>query len=499
MTGSQKQPSTVSQRWRGRTLWDKCVCLVALALVAALILSLLPLYQAAQYSYPGVDDYRYGRTTHQVWQETGSLFETVGEAARVAGETYHSWQGSLSAIFLMALEPGVFGHQFYGISTYFLLTALVLCLLYFVYVLCRKVFSMEGQEALALAALGSICCIQFVPEPVESYYWFNGGVYYTFYFGLSLWAAGLLISRRAKKRPVQVVVLPLLAALIGTGNLVTGLLSCIGMTGYVVWSWGVKKQRDSLTLASGLLLLIAFGVNALAPGNGVRQAENLDRAQAAIPAIFAALGDGAQYAYKWMGSCAPWGLLLGVPLIWNWAGKGSFRFRWPLMITLGSFLLFSAGFAPNEYALSFPGEARVMDVQFYLFTVLLLVNLIWYVGWLRQHWKPVAKLARWAAVAVVAIGVLLLGVTAVTSRNVAAVSAYRVCRNGDGQAYAALWEQRLAMLEDPAQDLVILPKFDHQPPLLCMVDIAVDEDGEYYFYNEQLAAYFGKAQVLREP
>ncbi len=472
---------------------------VALLLLVALAVSLIPLYGAARYSYAGVDDYRYGLTTHAVWAQTGSLGKTVTEAARVAGETYHTWQGSLSAIFLMALEPGIFDDGAYGVSTVILLTTLALAALYFLYSLLTAAFCMERWTALALAALGTICCVQFVPEPVESYYWFNGGVYYTFYFSLKLAAAALFIRRRRKKSALQCVLLALLMPLIGTGNLVTGLLSCVLLALYALWAFLWRKERDPVVIMSLGLLLCAFAVNALAPGNGVRQAEHAESARPAISAIFAAMGDAGRYSLRWLGTPALYALLTGVPLIWRWAGQSALRFRFPPLFSAASFLLLAAGFTPNEYALGFPGEARVIDVLFYLFVLLVLGNVVWYTGWLRKHVGLNGCAAKRAAVAVVTLGALLMGLTAVKSRDVAAVGALRIQLNGNGRAYAAVWESRLAALRDPSQPEVVLEKFAHQPPLLCMVDIAADETGEYFWYNEQLAAYFGKQRVLREP
>lgn len=471
----------------------------ALMAVAALICALIPLYAAAQYSYAGVDDYRYGATTHAVWAETGSLGATLAEAARVAGKTYVEWQGSLSAIFLMALQPGIFSDGAYGLSTVLLLSVLVASLLVFCWTLCRVGLQMGQHEALALGALLTLCCVAFVPTPVESYYWFNGGVYYTFYFSLSLFAAALLIQRLARRTGAQWLLLAPLLLLIGTGNLVTALLSCVGLALYVLWSFFCKRERDLTILLALLVLLAAFAVNVFAPGNGVRQAEHPEKSLGAVAAILAALRDGAVYSLHWLAGPTPFVLLLAAPLVWRWAGTCACRFRFPLLVAVGSFLLLSAGFAPNEYAQGFAGEARIIDIQFYLFTLLLFVNLIWSIGWLRKRVRLTNRAARRAACAGVAVCALLAGLSAVYSRNVAPVSAAHLLANGSGQSYAAAWEARLLQLRDPAQTTVMLQKLDRQPPLLCMVDVAVDETGEYFWYNEQLAAYFGKVRVLREP
>lgn len=471
---------------------------LALLSAAAFLLSLVPLYTAARYSYAGVDDYRYGATTHAVWEQTGSLRAVLAEAANVAKQTYTQWQGSLSAIFLMSLQPGIFGDSCYGLSTAVLLTVLAFSLLGFVCTLCACTLGMDRNASLCVAALTAFCCIQFVPTPVESYYWFNGGIYYTFYFSVSLLAAALLLRRHRKKSPLQWLLLPLMP-LLGTGNLVTGLLCLATLSLYAFWLLCVKKKGDWLALVSLALLAAAFAVNAFAPGNGVRQTEHIESAQSAVSAVLAALGDGARYTLKWCAGPTPFALLLAVPLFWRWAEESPLPFRFPPLVTLASFLLLSAGFAPSEYALSAAGEARIVDIQFYLFVLLTLVNLLWYTGWLRRHITLDARAARRAGAAILVIGALLCGLLAIRTRDVASVSAVRMQLNGSARAYADVWKARLSRLRDPAQDVVTLPKLTKQPPLLCMVDVAVDETGEYYWYNEQLAAYFHKRQVLREP
>ena len=469
----------------------------ALLLLAVLVLSLLPLYAAAQFSFAGMDDYRYGRTTHAVWESTHSFPQTMWEAGRVAARTYTEWQGSLVAIFLMALQPGVFSDRAYGASTLVLLTTLVLALLYFVHTLLTRAFRTDRWTALAVAAVTAIACVQFVPAPVESYYWFNGGVYYTFFFSLLLLAAALLMRRERRKTAAQGVLLPLLAVCIGLGNLITGLLSCVLLAVYAV-AFAAHKRRDGLIRLSLLLLLIAFAVNVFSPGNGVRQAEHAGEGLSALAAILAGMGDAAAFIGKWMRTPAPYLLLVALPLIWRALPTEGFRYRFPLAVTAASFLLLAAGFTPNEYALGLPGEARIVDIQYYLFLLLLLGNLVWYAGWLKQA-RVAAQLPRWLPAAIAAAALIACGALVVTTHNCVSVSAFNLLRSGKAAAYAEAWEERLAVLRAPGGGDVVLQALPSEPPLLCMVDIEADADAPFYFYNEQLAAYFSLDSVLREP
>ena len=48
--------------------------------LAILLLSLIPLIWLGRYNYPTGDDYYYGAETHLVWQQTGSITQTLAAA-----------------------------------------------------------------------------------------------------------------------------------------------------------------------------------------------------------------------------------------------------------------------------------------------------------------------------------------------------------------------------------------------------------------------------------
>ena len=87
------------------------------------ILSVIPLYVIGMYAHPSVDDYYYGTETVQVWNETYSIASVVKCSFDEMINTYNIWQGNFSAIFLMRLQPGIFGEQYYFIAPLILLSA----------------------------------------------------------------------------------------------------------------------------------------------------------------------------------------------------------------------------------------------------------------------------------------------------------------------------------------------------------------------------------------
>ena len=93
--------------------------------LAILLLSLIPLIWLGRYNYPTGDDYYYGAETHLVWQQTGSIIQTLDAACAGVADSYQIWQGTYSALFLMYLAPNVFSNTAYHLVTFVIL--LLLC------------------------------------------------------------------------------------------------------------------------------------------------------------------------------------------------------------------------------------------------------------------------------------------------------------------------------------------------------------------------------------
>ena len=93
--------------------------------VLALILLLVPMLKAAEYDVPSADDYANGLPTYRAWTRTGSIFSVLKAAWRHTAGLYRTWQGTFSAIFLFALNPMIFGEQYYPIGPWLILASLL--------------------------------------------------------------------------------------------------------------------------------------------------------------------------------------------------------------------------------------------------------------------------------------------------------------------------------------------------------------------------------------
>lgn len=245
---------------------------IAVWSVMVYAVSLIPIFAASVYAFPQADDWSYSWRTRLAWMDTHSLTEVLKGAFGAVAEAYVDWQGTFSSIFLMSLQPGIWGERFYAVVP-FLMTGLLTFATLFVlmYVLkgtelsCRIIFSMS----VLWLTVQEICC-----KPA-AFYWYNGAVHYIVPYCFLLILAVLIMRnlRRERAGVLSLFLSLLLAFMIGGGNLVTALLSVICLCGGFLYVLFIKGLRNRLWCVALPLVFdaVAFGINILAPGNWLRQ------------------------------------------------------------------------------------------------------------------------------------------------------------------------------------------------------------------------------------
>ena len=472
--------------------------LAAWAAVAALILSLIPLLILARYDLPQNDDFGYARTTHGAWMETGNLREVLAQAGTLTAERYLNWQGTYAAIFMMTLQPGIWGMAYYALTPFLLIGSLLFGLWAFIRMLGKHALRLSVYERGILFSLAGIAMTQWLPAPLEGYYWFNGSILYGFFFALALVFFALLIGYAhrtpGKKRNLAYyILLPVLAALIAGGNYATGLQCALLMLAALCRQF-MKKRRDPLPPLTLIVFIGFFLVNLLAPGNARRVSEE--------GGFSAALFSGALALIKTVRVISEWTtlplLMTGaaiVPIAWRFARGADFRFRFPPLVMAASALLLAAGFMPTLYTMRYSGPGRLLDIQFYLYVLLFYANVFYSAGWLCQH-MPERAFEQISARSrrVIAACAVLLGLMACVGRYEAFAS-FRAAESlvtGEAAGYYAERQANTAILEDPAVKDAVLRPLENTPPLLTLNDYPTDA---HYWGNVLMSWYYHKDSV----
>jgi hypothetical protein len=161
--------------------------------IALLILSLLPLFAIAIYSRPGVDDFKYGADTRIAYVTTHNIVAVLTVALDTAIETYNTWQGTFSSVFLFSLQPGVFNETVYPVTTFVMLFMLIGSTFFLLQAIIVGVLGLDRKYVPVTSIPILFFCIQALPWPRHAFFWYNSSVHYTFFHSLMLFLLGLCI------------------------------------------------------------------------------------------------------------------------------------------------------------------------------------------------------------------------------------------------------------------------------------------------------------------
>ena len=371
---------------------------VPYALMAALLLALLaaclvPMVQIAAFDHSYADDWHYGVDAHLALEAGGGLPAALAAAVQEARDTFFSWQGTYSAILLMALQPGVFSEALYGAGAVAIIAVLAASTFYACGVAVREVLGADRPTWVAASCLVLLLQTQLIPSPVEGFYWYNSAIYYTFYHALTLVMLGMAarIARGRTRRGeltragmlLRAVLLCALALFVAGGNFVTGVVARLLMAGAVVATACLGRPRRALALAPALLVLLAgFALSMAAPGNAERQATQYpDDALGVLPTLLRSGCAAAEYAVLWTGGLLILALAVALPFMVRAARRSPRAFARPWAPALLAFALFAASFTPTFYSMGNVGPGRVQNIRYDLFVLLVFVCAQWLVGW----------------------------------------------------------------------------------------------------------------------
>lgn len=483
--------------------------MLALLVLFLFVLSLIPLVALAPHCHPLADDFSYGINVKEAWTQNHSLSALLQAAGTETAETYQTWQGTYSAIFLMALQPAVFGDGFYSITPLLLIGFLIGGNLFLAKVLLRNYLHTDRAVfcIISLAATGFM--VQAVPFPSENFFWYNGGILYTFFYALALFLFGfILLMLQATRRRGTVfycLMAVLSALLVGGGNFSTALTATCVLFFFVLF-YLLKKSRKAIYLGIVFIFLLAsFSVNVLAPGNTLRQT-NITHS----PSFFETIFDSFFYSFRFLLNYVDliWVLLvlLTVVLLYPFLSRSSFSFRLPGFAMLLSYCLYAAQFAPSFYAIGNMGPDRMQSIYYFSAYLLLLFNTVYLTGWVASKINAspdrhilqsgirsfAAHTGRHPLIIIFALVVLLC---CTSPQNLLSVKAVRELYNGNAAIYEQEYQQRLAVLEGNTVQDVVFPPYSRTISLFKPDSLKTDETD---WANRATAQYYQKSTIRIE-
>ena len=346
-----------------------------------LIISLLPIFYASFFIHPVMDDLNFSAGVHSAICSGASLFEVLKKAFSTVSNNYFGWQGTFSAIFLFAFQPAVFSEELYFVTTFVMILSVSLSTFFLIDTLLVHCFNADRAYSILISSAVLFCSFQFVVNIPEAFFWWNGSVYYTFFYSLSLILFSLLIRMvvTEKKRSICFCVSVFLAFMIGGGNYSTALFTACLMVLALFFLTRLHAEKLWQFYFIFIVLMLCFAINASAPGNSVRAAyftqyNPVEAIAASIYHSFLCIGEYTRLPQVIL-------FIFVSPFVYSIASKLDFDFKFPLIVIVLAFLCFATQLTPPLYAMRMIGAGRQQNMYYYAYYLMMLFDIFYLSGW----------------------------------------------------------------------------------------------------------------------
>ena len=472
---------------------------------------LVPFFLGARAAHPATDDFTFAVYTHPTWVQTGSLLHVVKDAVSYALRTWRDWQGTVTGVIVMALNPAVFSLPHYGAHAVVLLVLIIASAIVFLrHMLGVRIGLPRGvwlPVAMALAAVQLI----FLPDIVEGIYWFNGAWFYMGAQSVALLTLVLCdrfaVSDASRvRRALMALACCLLLFALGMDNYITAMMTAAALLMMALQqAWAAHAasspvERRAAVRTALLLLPIGAGLllSVIAPGNSVRM-ETDGAHQSGMTWLLLSIGwtlrDAALYVVRFAFRTPLLALMAALtPLLCRTLPRGeAVRRRCPPVpaTLLGAYLILCAMIIPHMYSSGYAGSGRVVNM--YHSYVVLALPVAWCMALMRLPDARRAQIAsprrrrKLALGALCALAICLLGGQLGNYEKLV-----RDQLDGTQDAYIAQFEREYALCAAAGpEDDVVLPAWTVQ----TVTGKPTAYEDATVWTNESMAQYFGVRSV----
>lgn len=471
--------------------------LFAFFAVTALIIGLIPLMRLSFYACPFYDDYAYGLYVMRAYKAGLGLKGMLEGLIYNVRTTWYAWQGTYGSGIVMNIMPAAFGEEYYFLGSWENIICLTLGIMVFVWYSLKVFVKASTANCISVASLVSLFLLELVVTAHQAYYWFDGAIHYSFMYGIMLLyfasCLAIIYTKSTVSLSLMILISMILAFFTAGANYVATLQGCLVSVLFLIIPVVKKSKRIYALIPANIVYAIGMYYNVMAPGNAHREAF-YDRCTP-IESVLLSFKAAFIWFPKFTGFITIAVILILVPVLWNIVINSEIKYRLPGVVSILSFCLYATGFTPSYYGMGFWGVERTMNDVKFTFQILLIMNVLYWLGWISgklkergRDIKPFGHLISYYAGCLVLVAVIFI-----TSNNqagsFASYGAYYYVHTGEAACYRQEYLNTLKIIEESDKGDVVVPAHVYRPWLLCEKDeLSDDPEAEQ---NVFMAQYYG--------
>lgn len=461
--------------------------IIEVILFLILLASLYPLINLAFFSRPCVDDFAYSYITHNyVASGDWNVFGLIAKAIETDVKFYNTWQGLYSSAFLLSLQPGIFGEQYYCIGMFILLIISYLSILYFISSI-LDILKIKLNKYL-LSMFLFVMIIQALPNALSGLYWFNGAYNYMPFFFLSLINVGVSLKYISEGKKHHLISSCLLSLIISGGNHVTAFLNILLL---ICLSFVAYKKNKKLYI-SLIFALLGFSFVMFAPGTRIRQ--DTSSHQGTIKTMYMSFVQSIKYLLNWIDKKTIFiyltNVLWGVYTFNNNKQLRNITKVSPLLFFLIAWIILCAMLCVPYMAMGFFGAERLTNVIWLFFiisTILLTTYSTWYLVSKYISFNTIDNTIMYKAFT------LIIAFMCVFYGSCNSFKAYQEVYNCTAPLYAQSFDERLEKMNNATNNSKIIVVDALPYSAMLKIDDLTDDVNDWR--NTSWEAYYGYKMI----
>lgn len=457
----------------------------ALVSWALFVKTLIPMLVISKYNHSNQDDFWMSADAHHVWDATHSVWATIVQAWKDAVLLWQNWDGCLLSMFIGGLPPLVFHEDYYKYTFVVLAGSMMLALIVFLYVLLVRVFKFDILHYLIICPLMMFLFLNMMPSAKAAYYWWVGGINYTFFFAVFLIAQSFVLEYMVSKKKVFLVIGSIFSFAVGLGNLLSGLVNPIILVLECAFFIMINKKKGILFVIPTVSGIAGLLCNVLAPGNLIRGGEGLFGASVfgAIWETIVASTNFIPHFYRGSMICVFVFIAIAILDGFN-KDKVNFKFPYPIAFLVLSYLVYCSVFTPVIYANSaFYGRCK--NVSFGMMMFMYLINIIYIIGWAYNKFGKLSdiKLVKIKHLAIYPVFAIMILCVAANKKTLDYYSAQDSLVIGQAQSFDSYVDARFDLYYDNSIKDVVVEEITWIPPIFYWDDQCIHELENYFYKN----------------